>query len=107
MGGAEERAPRRATLDIGALLAAAEAAAPVEAIDAVAAALRDMVGAQQVSFLIADFSGDAVIRLSHDGAGAAGRTNRREIAERVALSGTPHGRALATQSVEIDAHEDG
>ena len=60
-------------LDVGALLAAAEAAAPVEAVDAVADALREMVAAEDVSFLIADFSGDALIRLGHSSAGPSAR----------------------------------
>lgn len=67
-----------ARLDLGGLLAAAEATAPVEAIDAVARTLQDMVAAESVSFLIADFSGQALVRLgqSHDGAA----TRRRGVA---------------------------
>jgi serine phosphatase RsbU (regulator of sigma subunit) len=86
---------------VGALLAAAEAAAPVEAIDAVADALREMIAAEHVSFLIADFSGDALIRLGHSFAGPAGRRVASETAERVPLAHTAHGRALAGQSVEV------
>ncbi|HSH21410.1 MAG TPA: hypothetical protein VK992_02180, partial [Candidatus Caenarcaniphilales bacterium] len=67
-------------LDVGALLAAAEAAAPVEAIDAVADALRDIVAAEHASFLIADFSGDALIRLGHSSAAAATRRGGPETA---------------------------
>ncbi|MEA2170362.1 MAG: hypothetical protein QOF76_3662 [Solirubrobacteraceae bacterium] len=88
-------------LDVGALLAAAEAAAPVEAIDVVAAALKDMVGAEQVSFLIADFSGDALIRLGSHSTGDAPRRAGSETADRVGLAGTPHGRALRQQAVEV------
>jgi serine phosphatase RsbU (regulator of sigma subunit) len=88
-------------LDLGGLLAAAEAAPPVGALDAVAAALKDMVDAEEVSFLIADFSGDALIRLGYsDGDPVTGRMGM-ETAERVPLIGTPHGRALAAQSVEV------
>jgi serine phosphatase RsbU (regulator of sigma subunit) len=90
-----------ARLDLGGLLAAAEAAAPVEAIDAVAQTLRDMVSAESVSFLIADFSGDALLRLGNSDSGAATRRQGTETAERVSLAGTPHGRALAGQRVEI------
>jgi hypothetical protein len=93
-------------LDIGALLAAAESAAPVDAIDVVAAALKEMIGAEHVSFLIADFSGDALIRLGHSSAGAVTRRAGAETAERVALADTPHGRALRTQAVEV-VEEDG
>jgi hypothetical protein len=90
-----------AGLDVGALLAAAEAAAPVEAIDVVAAALKDMVGAEHVSFLIADFSGEALIRLSHASAAPASRRSGSESADRIALAGTPQGRALLRQEVEV------
>jgi len=94
-------------LDVGALLAAAEAAAPVEAVDAVADALREMVAAEDVSFLIADFSGDALIRLGHSSAGPSARRAGPETAERVPLAGTAQGRALARQSVEVVEHDGG
>ena len=87
--------------DLGRLLDAAEAAAPVEAVDAVAAALNEMVAAERVSFLIADFSGDSLIRLGSSPQGAATRRAGRDSAERVALAGTAHGRALAGQAVEV------
>ena len=89
------------------MLAAAEDAAPVEAIDAVADALRDMVGAEHVSFLIADFSGDALIRLGHSADAPSPREAERETAERVPLAGTAQGRALARQSVEVVEEEGG
>jgi hypothetical protein len=49
--------------------------------------------------LIADFSGQSLIRLSHveRGGGALGR----ERTETVPMAGTPHGRALTEQEVEI------
>ena len=93
--------------DLGRLLRAAEAAAPVEAVAAVAAELKHMVAAEHVSFLIADFSGDALIRLGHSLPAGALRRASRETAERVPLAGTPQGRALATQAVEVVPHDDG
>src|SRR3712207_9281154 len=98
---AGDRVQRRPSsrLDVGGLLAAAEAASPVEAVDAVAAALTEMVAAEDVSFLIADFSGDALIRLGTSTNGTATRQSGRETAERVPLAGTPQGRALADQAV--------
>ena len=45
-------------LDLRSLLTRAEAAAPVGVVDAMAAALLEMLDAREVSFLIADFSGD-------------------------------------------------
>ena len=98
---------RRTGLDLGALLAAAEAAAPVDAIDVVAAVLKDMVGAEHVSFLIADFSGEALIRLGHASGAPANRRSGSESADRVALTGTPQGRALLRQEVEVVADADG
>lgn len=53
-----------------------------------------------MAFLIADFSGDALVRLSHGGAPAA-RTSGRERAERLPLEGTVHGQVLATQRVGV------
>jgi hypothetical protein len=47
----------RSPLNLNALLAAVEAAPPVAAVDVLAAALAEAVGAREVSFLIADFSG--------------------------------------------------
>ena len=88
----------RERMDFGALLEAVEAAPPVEAAEVVATALCDLFGATEVSFLIADYSGDSLIRLGHAGGnGSYGR----ETAERVPLLGTPHGQALANQAVEL------
>ena len=97
---------RSGRLDLAGLLAAVEDAPPVAAVDVLGERLRGAIGAFDVSFLIADFSGQALIRLDH-GAGEAGaRTQGRETAERVPLVGTPHGRALAGQTVEVEV-EDG
>src|SRR3954451_14125571 len=95
-------AARAAQLDFGQLIAAVENAPPVSAADVIGARLRDALGARGVSFLIADFSGQALIRLGHAASEAAGRTQGRETAERVPLSGSPQGRALATQTVEVE-----
>ena len=45
--------------------AAAEAASPVEAVEAVTRELGQVLGATKVSFLIADLSGRALVRLAH------------------------------------------
>src|SRR3954453_12438054 len=94
-------AARAAQLDFGQLIAAVENAPPVSAADVIGARLMDALGARGVSFLIADFSGQALIRLGHAASEAAGRTQGRETAERVPLSGSPQGRALSTQTVEV------
>jgi serine phosphatase RsbU (regulator of sigma subunit) len=96
-----------ARLDLGALLGAVEDAPPVAAVDVLGERLAEALGAAQLSFLIADFSGQALIRLGHAGSAAVGRAQGRETAERVALTGTPHGRALATQMVEREISADG
>ena len=95
-----------ARLDPTELLAAVENAPPVAAADALAERLALAVGASGVSFLIADFSGDALIRLGHAGA-AATRSQGRETAERVPLADGPHGRALLTQTAQMQTGADG
>ena len=50
---------------VGSVLAAAEAASPVEAVEAVTRELGLALGATWASFLIADLSGRAVVRLAH------------------------------------------
>jgi serine phosphatase RsbU (regulator of sigma subunit) len=91
-----------ARLDFGQLIAAVENAPPVAAVDVLGARLTKALGASAVSFLIADFSGQALIRLGHAPT-AADRTQGRETAERVPLTGTPHGRAITTQTVGVQA----
>lgn len=87
--------PRR--LDLRSLLTRAEAAAPVGVVDAMAAALLEMLDAREVSFLIADFSGRSLNRLGHTAASAEPGSRVEETSERVDLAGTPYGAALAGQ----------
>lgn len=91
-----------AQLNLAGLLGAVENASPVAAADVLAQRLSESLGASEVSFLVADFSGRALIRLGHAGSEAAGRTQGRETAERVPLNGSPHGRALATQTLVME-----
>jgi len=86
-------------LNLDELLAAVEDAPPVDAADVVGERLAEALGATEVSFLIADFSGHALIRLDH--------AQGRETAERVPLAGTPQGRALMEQTVEVVSHGGG
>jgi serine phosphatase RsbU (regulator of sigma subunit) len=88
-------------LNLDELLAAVEDAPPVDAADVVGERLAQELGATDVSFLIADFSGRALIRLDYDGSAGGGRAQGRETAERVPLADTPQGRALAEQTVEV------
>lgn len=96
----------RSRLDLGKLLAAVEDAPPVAAADAVGDQLAQMLGASEVALLIADFSGEALIRLGHAGSAAATRTQGRETAQSLPLTGTAEGRALAKQGVEVERGPD-
>lgn len=91
----------RAGLDVGELLAAAENAPPVAAADVVGELLAEALHASEVAFLIADFGGEALIRLSH-----ATRTTTStlgpEVAERVPIAGSAHGRALGEQALQTE-----
>ncbi len=66
-------------------------------VDAMAAALLEMLGAREVSFLIADFSGRSLNRLGHTAVSREPGSRSEETSERVALEGTPYGAALAGQ----------
>ena len=72
----------------------------------IGAALADTLDAQDVSFLIADFSGQSLSRLSHvDRTRVGAGTLTRERAEAVPMSGSPHGRALREQNLEVRTDE--
>jgi len=101
---ADRRSP---SLELTALLAAVDAAPPIAAAEVLGAALGETLDARAVSFLIADFSGRSLLRLSHVGREGAGGALARERAEAVPLVGTPHGRTLAEQKVEVVADGDG
>jgi hypothetical protein len=75
---------RRSPLSLNSLLAA---------VDVLAAALAEAIGAHEVSFLTADFSGQSLIRLGQSGGEGALRSQGTETPERAPLLGTPHGRA--------------
>ena len=81
------------------MLDAVEAVPPGAAADAMGAQLAEALGAREVGFLIADFSGRSLVRLGHDGS--------RAMAEVVGLLGSPQGRALETQEVVVAPDSDG
>jgi serine phosphatase RsbU (regulator of sigma subunit) len=92
----------QSALGLNALLAAVEAARPVDAAEVVAAALAEELSAVSASFLIADYGGECLIRLSFvERVATRGGGLGRERAERVPIEGTPQGRAIVTQSVEV------
>ena len=95
-------------LDVGALLDRVEGIAPIEAVEAAGEALAEMLDARELTFLIADFSGRAVVRLTTGAAGAEGaRLQAGAQAETLALSGTVYERVLRTQEVDVEALDDG
>src|SRR5688572_21664266 len=96
-----------ARLDVTKLLSAVEDAPPFSAADVLGERLASEFDAREVSFLIADFSGHALIRLGHTGSSAATRTQGDETAERVPLIGSSPGRALASQSVVLEPGAEG
>jgi len=95
-------------IDIGALLQKVEAAAPIDSVPAVAAALGEMVGAREVNLLIADFSGRALVRLTSSARVNGARSQgRNEQAETLPLAGTLYDRVLRTQQADVQALDDG
>ena len=94
-------------------LDAAEASSPVEAVETVTRELGLALGATKVSFLIADLSGRALVRLAHvaltaDGGGPGEPTldadERRALEESATvlpLDGGPAEQAIRTQQVQV------
>jgi serine phosphatase RsbU (regulator of sigma subunit) len=111
----------QASRALGSVLAAAEAASPVEAVEAVTRELGLALGATKVSFLIADLSGRALVRLAHvrlrtaegtamevDGSAAPGeRRALEESATVVPFDGGPAEQAVRTQEVQLVGPEPG
>ena len=94
----------RSGADLRALLELVEAASPTDAIEVVADELAALVGAHAVSFLIADFSGRALVRFgTPDREGPGARMQGTEQAETVPLAGTVYEHVLRTQ--QVDVHE--
>lgn len=93
------------------VLDAAEDASPVQTVDAVTRELGDALGAAAVSFLIADLSGRALVRLAHvtpvddrPGDGSEDGDERREKEESATVlpfDGGPAEEALRTQTVQV------
>jgi serine phosphatase RsbU (regulator of sigma subunit) len=95
-------------IDVGALLEKVEAAPPIDAVEAVATALGEMVDARAVALLIADFSGRAVVRLTSSSRGVEGARSRGvEQAETLPLTGTVYERVLRTQQADVETLDDG
>lgn len=85
--------------DLGSLLAAVEAAAPVAAVDVFAAELGRRLAAEEVSFLISALNGSALVRMSHHGSGGPGRSQGADGAETIPLAGTAYDEVVRSQQV--------
>ena len=85
------------------LLNAVENASPVAAVDAVAEELLVSVEALQVSFFIADFSGEQLVRLAQRGAAEANVGPEAEIQP---IENSTAGSALRRQEVQIIEREE-
>lgn len=87
------------------LLDAAEDASPVSSVEAVTRELGSALGATSVSFLIADLSGRALVRLSHVALGDTGdhgdRRDDEELATVLPFDGGPFEEALRSQQVQL------
>ena len=85
------------------VLAAAENAAPVDAVEAVTAQLVASLGATSASFLVADLSGRAFVRLAHVPAGPAPGTRLRdqEAATALPFDGGPQEQAVRSQRIQV------
>ena len=94
---------RDLVLDMHELLDGVERVAPVEAVDVIEAELIDKLGVSDVSFLIADFSGDAVIRFGPTRYRGRTDTGRDLIdpLETMGLADSPYASALHTQQVVV------
>ncbi len=94
-------------IDVGALLHRVEDAAPIDAVQAVADGLGEMVGARDVTLLVADFTGRALVRLTSTGAVPGARTHGVEQAETLPLAGTLRERVLRSQRPLVEPDGDG
>ncbi|MEU7757556.1 MULTISPECIES: PP2C family protein-serine/threonine phosphatase [Micromonospora] len=84
------------------MLQSAEDAAPVEAVEAVTGVIATALNALGVSLLIADLSGRALVRLTHQPAGGGpGRRHDEEDAEVLPFDGGPYEQALRQQAPAV------
>ncbi len=88
-------------MDLHLLLQAVEQSSPVDVVDVLGGELARTVGAGHVALLIADFSGNAVIRLSHVEGTGREQDGHNERGERLLLRGTAHGEVMLSQTVRM------
>lgn len=84
------------------LLGRIDSAPPVDAVEIAENELVDVVGARDVSLLIADYSGRCVVRFDRSSWASAGARQRgTDLAEPVALAGTVYEQVLHSQRVDV------
>jgi serine phosphatase RsbU (regulator of sigma subunit) len=83
-----------------------EEAPPVDVVDALGLELARVVNARHVALLMSNFSGNALVRLSHVSSPGVQQDGRNERAESLLLPGTAHERVLFTQIRELVRRED-
>jgi serine phosphatase RsbU (regulator of sigma subunit) len=90
------------------VLSAVEKAAPVDAVEAVTRTIGRHLDADWVSFLVADMSGRALVRLVHIPIGevADGRRHGRDVAQVMPFDGGPQEQALRVQRVLVEQSGD-
>ncbi|MEU3491749.1 PP2C family protein-serine/threonine phosphatase [Streptomyces massasporeus] len=88
-------------LELGELLAAAEAAPPGESVDVVAHDLQKRFGAEAVSFLFVDLIGQRLVRLAAAGDGVGGRAGP------IDLQGSVYDAVLQSQRQHVEADGQG
>jgi serine phosphatase RsbU (regulator of sigma subunit) len=94
-------------VDLRSLLTAVEDSSPVDAVDALSQELARAIGAGHVAVLIANFSGNALVRMSYVSGTGPEQAGHNERAESLPLPGTVHEHVLFTQSRELVKLEDG
>lgn len=94
-------------LDFRGLLAAVEAAPPVEVVDVMAAELARMLDATEVSLLVANLSGTAAVQMSNVGKQGAVADGRNERTQSFPLDGSVHHRVLTSQELHVERADGG
>jgi len=80
-----------------------EAVAPVDGVEVVVGDLAATLGAEHVSFLIADLSGDTLVRFVRPISGRRRDPAASDRLQTLAMAGTPYERALVSQEVQVVA----
>lgn len=94
-------------LDLRGLLAAVEAAPPVEVVDVIAAELARMLDATEVSLLVANLSGTAAVRMSNVVRKGEAADGHNERTQSFPLDGSVHHRVLTSQEQHVERDGDG